>query len=222
VGIHELELICSMAERPAQLLHYILRRRRTYRQRVWAMDEMDLWMRFLSHGLWWEDEQLEGRVVQLASHTDALDAWAYGEQGLRPKARRPRQKLDRQTHALFDAIAATGADGRLEAQLMLLEMASKPRKRVTAELRRLVRLSQHDGEPHRSTLVFGDDMAVTVQGVQPGHARDDLDSLSERGLEALEEYGLRRWLGLSATVGSRRALTAMSVLTIPERLADES
>jgi hypothetical protein len=220
VGIHELELICSMADRPAQLLHYLVRRRRTYRQRIWAMDEMDLWMRYLSHGLWWEDAAAADRMIQVASHTDALDAWAYGEQGLRPKSKRPRQKLDRQTQTLLDAISATQAAGRIEAQIMLLEMASDATKTIASELRRSVQRSQLDGDVHRSTLVFGDDMAVTVAGVPHGPSRDHMDALADRGLEAFDEYGCRRWLGLISTAGSSRSLTGLLVLLDTDRLHD--
>jgi hypothetical protein len=220
VGIHELELICSMVERPEQLTHYILRRLRTYRQRVWAMDEMDFWMRYLSHGLWWEDDEIEDRVVEIHSHTDPMDAWAYGERGLRPKAKRPRQKLDRRTRSLLDAIAATGAAGRLEAQVMLLEMSLETRERVTAELRRALQRSQRDGEIHRSSFVFGEDMAVTVEGVPSGQARNSPPALAERGLDLFDEHGLRRWLGLSATIGSSRVLTGMAVLSEPRRLGE--
>jgi hypothetical protein len=218
VGIHELELICSLADRPAQLLHYLVRRRRTYRQRIWAMDEMDLWMRYLSHGLWWEDEAVENRMIQVASHTDALDAWAYGQQGLRPKSKRPRQKLDRHTRTLLDAISATGATGRLEAQIMLLEMSGDASKRIASELRRSVQASQADGDVHRSTFVFGDDMVVTVAGVPDGPSRDHMDALAARGLEALDQYGCRRWLGLVSTVRSSRSLTGLLVLLDTDRL----
>lgn len=220
IGIHELELICSLVERPAQLTHYILRRLRTYRQRVWAMDEMDFWMRYLSHGLWWEDDEIDDRLIEIHSHTDALDAWAYGERGLRPKAKRPRQKLDGRTRALIDAIAATGAAGRIEAQLMLLEMSAEARKQVTGELRRALQRSQRDGEVHRSSFVFGDDMAVTVEAVPSEPATHQPAPLSERGLDLIDEHGLRRWLGLRATVGSSRALTGMAVLSQPRRLGD--
>lgn len=220
VGIHELELICSMVERPAQLAHYILRRLRTYRQRVWAMDEMDFWMRYLSHGLWWEDDAIEDRLMQFASHTDALDAWAYGERGLRPKAKRPRQKLDRRTRSLLDAIAATDAAGRIEAQMMLLEMSLEARAQITGEMRRAVQRCQRDGEVHRSSFVFGKDMAVTVEGVPSGPARNQPPALAERGIDLCDEHGLRRWLGLSATVGSSRVLTGMAVLSDAARLGD--
>jgi hypothetical protein len=220
VGIHELELICSMVERPAQLVHYILRRLRTYRQRVWAMDEMDFWMRYLSHGLYWEDEEVEDRFVELQNHTDPLDAWAYGEQGLRPKAKRPRQKLDRHSRSLLDAIAATGAEGRLEAQLMLLEMSIEARARVSRELRTAVQRSHKDGEVHRSSFVFGADMAVTLEGRPSGAPANPPSPLSARGVQLCEEHGLRRWLGLTARAGSSRVLTGMAVLSEPARLGD--
>lgn len=60
VGVHELELICDLVDRPSQLVQYISRRARSVRQRIWAMDEMDFFMRYLQDGLYFEDEALEG------------------------------------------------------------------------------------------------------------------------------------------------------------------
>lgn len=208
VGIHELELICSLAERPAQLVHYVLWRLRTYRQRVWASDEMDFWMRYLSRGLWWENETLVERSVQLLSHTDPLDAWAYGGRGLRPKAPRPRQKLDAATRRVLDAIEATDADGRIEAQLMLLEMSSDTRRTVTSTLRSLARETQRDGLVHDRTSVFSDDLAITTQSVRPGE--EELELLADYGGAKMKQLRLRRWLGCAHTLERRSGWWAWS------------
>jgi hypothetical protein len=44
--------------------------------------------------------------------------------------------------------------------------------------------------------------------------------LAERGLDLFDEHRLRRWLGLSATVGSSQVLTGMAVLSEPARLGE--
>ena len=66
MGIRELELICQLSERPAQLVHYVLRRIRSNRQRIWAMDEMDFFMRYLQDGLFWPHEVIGDSAMDLA------------------------------------------------------------------------------------------------------------------------------------------------------------
>ncbi len=220
VGIHELELICSLVERPAQLVHYILRRLRTYRQKIWAMDELDFWMHYLTRGLWWEDAEISARRVDLLSHTDALDQWAYGERGLRRPAKPPRQKLDNATRNLLDAIEATAAPGRVEAQLMLLEADGTARKRISKALGQLARKSSRDGEVHDMTHIFGDDMAITVQSVVEGTLAENNDRLASHGRAKCEQHGLRRWAGLSTRVGATGKLAGMVLLADLSRIED--
>ena len=157
VGIHELELICRLVERPAQLVHYIVRRARANRHRIWAMDEMDFFMRYLQEGLHWDDEEVEGTYLELGNHTNPLDEWWFGEQGMRKPARKPRQRINNATRQLLDDIEATGMSGRIEAQLMVLEMDKSGRERVASGLRTMLRKTQRDGKPHDMTLVFGQD-----------------------------------------------------------------
>jgi hypothetical protein len=220
VGIHELELICAMAERPAQVLHYILRRLRTYRQKVWAMDELDFWMRYLDKGLYWEDDELADRMMQLLSHTDPLDAWVYGDHGRGRQVKKPRQKQDAATRKLLDMIEATKADGRLEAQVMLLETDSEARRRLSSSLARLAKQTSRDQRIHDMTLAFDDEMAITVQSVPPSQQRGNADLLAKYGLAKMEQHGLRRWVGLGTEGGSGGRLTSMVVLTDPSRVDD--
>jgi hypothetical protein len=116
-------------------------------------------------GLFWFDEEMGNTTVDLGNHTDALDAWWYGERGHTKPARRPRQRIDNATAQLLDDIESTGAPSRLEAQLAMLEMADQGRKRVAAGLRRLRRKTERDGAPHDMTLVFERDFAITVFAV---------------------------------------------------------
>jgi hypothetical protein len=221
VGIHELELICELIERPAQLVHYVLRRMRTHRQRVWGMDEMDFFMRYLQEGLFWMDHELEGAALQLGGHTGPLDAWWFGCHGGGKPAKRPRQRMSRSETKLLDDIAATRAPGWLEAQLMLLEMDRRVRERVAAGVSQTRRRTERDAEPHDMTLVFGVDFGVTIVAV-PRARRDDLQPLMRRlGTSRAERSKLRRWLGLGVVAGSPHPLDAMAVILDTERLAED-
>lgn len=55
----------------------------------------------------------------------------------------------------------------------------------------------------------GDDLDRHGRGVPSGPALNQPPALAERGIDLCDEHGLRRWLGLSATVGSARVLTGM-------------
>lgn len=221
VGIHELELICDLVERPAQLLHYISRRARANRQRIWAMDEMDFFMRYLQEGLFWQDDELEEAFLELHNHTDALDEWWFGERGFRKPAPKPRQRMNAATRQLLDDIEATGMTGRIEAQVMVLDMAKPERERVASGLRRTLRRTQRDGQPHDETLVFQDDFAVTLHAIPQDLASEAADRLANHGIARTEKSKLRRWLGLSVVDGTKRRLTNMALIVRPDRLAED-
>jgi hypothetical protein len=218
VGIHELELICQLVQRPAELVHYIVRRARANRQRIWAMDEMDFFIQYLRRGLFWTEEEVSGAYLELGSHTDSLDAWWYGEQVVRKKAPRPKQKMNKNTRTLLDYIEATGMAGRIEAQLMVYEMSTATRERVAAGLRQLLRRTATDGQPHDMTLEFGDDFGVTLHSVPAYMAAEASDRLADHGLRRVELSGPRRWLGLSTIAGFPR-LSRMALIVKPEQLS---
>jgi hypothetical protein len=57
VSLHDLEIICDIVERPAELIHYFQRRRRIDEtRRAWAIDEFDYFAHYLMRGLWWPDQ----------------------------------------------------------------------------------------------------------------------------------------------------------------------
>ncbi|HMS72252.1 MAG TPA: hypothetical protein PKB03_04395 [Baekduia sp.] len=221
VGIHELELICDLVDRPAQLVHYVLRRMRGNRQHVWAMDEMDYFMRYLQHGLFWEDDELGPEGVDLGNHTDPLDAWWYGEHGHTRPAPRPRKRLDRATRELLDDIEATGGPTRLEAQLMLLELDNDARRRISTSLKQTRRKTERDGRSHNMTLVVYDDFAITVCAVPQADRPRLGEDLAGFGSRKVNELGLRRWVGLGTVAGSPHRLETLVVVLAPFRLDED-
>jgi hypothetical protein len=221
VGIHELELICQLVERPAQLVHYILRRRRSNRQRIWGMDEMDFFMRYLQTGLFWQDEELQDTHLELHNHTDPLDAWWFGERGIRKPAKKPRQRLNKATRQMLDDIEATGMLGRIEAQLMVLDMAQSARERVAGSLRTLLRKTERDGQPHDMTLVFGDDFAVTTHSVPAEMRGVASERLANHGEARAQASNLRRWLGLASIQGAKHRIGSMAIMVNPKRIEED-
>lgn len=218
VGLHELELICDLSEGPAQLVHYILRRQRSIRQKHFAMDELDFFMKYLSDGLFFEDEELTATRVELHSHTDALDRYLYGERGLRPKAERPAQRIDPATRRLLEKIAAAGGPTSIEAQVMILEMDEESRQTITVAFEKVSAMVAADGEAHDATLPFQDDFAVTIHCV-PAELEAELpERLRNHGERRAELSNLRRWLGLGILLEDDPEIRAMVVMLDPSRL----
>ncbi len=218
VGLHELELICELSEGAAQLVHYILRRQRSIRQKHFAMDELDFFMKYLSDGLFFEDEELTDTRVELHSHTDALDRYLYGERGLRPKAERPVQRIDSATRRLLEKIAAAGGPTSIEAQVMILEMDEHSRQTIAGCFEKLTAMVASDGQPHDATLPFQDDFAVTIHCV-PAELEAELpERLRNHGERRAELSNLRRWLGLGILLEDDPEIRAMVVMLDPSRL----
>jgi hypothetical protein len=221
VGIHELELICQLVERPAQLVHYVLRRFRSNRHRLWAMDEMDFFMRYLQDGLFWPDDVIGEAGMDLGNHTDPLDAWWYGEHGHTKPAPQPRQRIDNATKQLLDDIEATGGPNRLEAQLMMLEMDEKGRRRIAGGLKQTRRKTERDRQAHDMTLVFEDDFAVTIKAVPFADRYQLGPDLAKYGSYRTEASSLRRWVGFGVVAGSPHRLDSLVIILDPSRLDEE-
>jgi hypothetical protein len=221
VGIHELELICELVERPAQLVHYILRRERANRQRIWGMDEMDFFMHYLQRGLVWRDDELRDTYLEIQNHSDPLDAWWFGERGIHAPAPKPRQRMNAATRRLLDDIEVTGSQGRLEAQVMILETSTRERERIASGFRKLLRMTAHDGLPHDMTMVFGQDFAITLHSNPATLRAVAAARLRDHGIKRSDRSNLRRWLGLATVAGNSGRLSDMAILVDPHRLGNE-
>ncbi len=224
VGVHDLELICELAESPAQLIHYMLRRRRSNRQQIWAMDEMDFFMRYLQHGLFWRDAEARGARVELMSHTGPLDAWWLGEHGQGPSSKRPRQRMNAATRSLLEQIDSTQMQARIEAQLIVLDLSEKARERVSAGLREMARMTKRDDKGHSMTVPVRDDLAVIIHANPPGTALDEATALLRDHVERRQRLSnLRRCLGLTTVVSrdGKHPLSAICLLYDSTRVAEE-
>ncbi len=220
LGIHELELICELATGPGQLVHYVLRRLRAIRQRIWAMDEMDFFLKYLDDGLYFDDEQLDGVQAEIHSYTDRLDEYLYGEQGLRPKTKLPKQKIDSKTRELLRQLGELPSPARIEAQVMILEMDEKGRRRISSGLRQMANRTARDGEPHDLSLIFEGDFGVSIHSVPPELQNTLPARLHSHGYGRSEKSDLRRWLGLGVLSGKGGKVVAMAVLVDPREVGN--
>jgi hypothetical protein len=179
VSVHDLRIVTELLDRPTELLLYL--RRRTHPEvtvKYRAVDELDLFLRFLNRGLYVEPdprqvaqalpwagtpsnadmrrfEAQESEVVD--SYTGPLDTW-YASQldSTAPPAEKPCLAADKGLLALIDQIVGTEAPGWLTTTTWLLEGDGKVQRRFgrwSAELAKKVRA---DRQPHMLTQLMGD------------------------------------------------------------------
>jgi hypothetical protein len=223
VSLHELEIICEISNRPCELVHYFLRRRRLNRQRgATAIDELDFFMHYLRDGLYWDDPEdseapVESRptVVQLLSFTDSLDAYYMYKRGeRRTPAAKPERKHHRDVGTVLDLLDNLGQPGRLSVALALLDLDWKPRERVVGDMRRLKALSGREGM-RRDRSYFGRDFGITVMAVPPAEAAE-LPQMLQTYCR-LKQYQLRTstWAGFGVFEGPPELFQTAVVWTAP-------
>jgi hypothetical protein len=215
VSLHELEIICEVAARPAELVHYTLRRQRLNRRRdAWALDELDYFMHYLLAGLYWEGEK-ESAPVSLLSHTDELDAYYASVTGQRKKkAKRPSPNHPNQVEALLQCLDDLDAPGRLDAALAILDVDVPVRERVAGDLRRLRKESARDGMFHDRTY-FCDDFGITIMSA-PTSAADELPAkLHAYCLLKKHQSRANRWIGFGVFSGPRAPVQIAVVFREP-------
>ena len=210
ITLHELEIICEIVERPSELIHYLLRRRRMDdSHRAWALDELDYFMHYLLFGLWWPD-QGDGEPApppeRLLSHTEELDSWFFYQRGKRKKpARRPDAKHHPDVARLLDCIEQSGASGRLDTALAILDYDAKTRRKIADLLRDLKRRSQLDGRHHDASLI-NTEFGITVMTCPPASSRGLASQL--RQYCGLKKYQMKadRWVGIGGWSGPKETI----------------
>jgi hypothetical protein len=225
VSLHDLELICEVVERPSELVHYLLRRRRMDEtRRAWAPDELDYFMHYLLRGLYWPEETAGETSVpeQLLSHTEELDSWFMYQRGQRKTpAKRPTQKHHSDVAGLLDCIDKSGADGRLDAALAILDIDGKPRRQIASFLRELKHRSELDGHEHDASLIATEHLGLTVMTCPPAASHELGHKL--RSYCGLKKHQMKcdRWVGFGGWSGPREPAQLVVVFNEPWKPDDE-
>jgi hypothetical protein len=218
ITLHELEIICDIVERPSELIHYMLRRRRMDETRsAWGFDELDYFMHYLLFGLYWSDREDVEPVPpeRLLSHTEELDSWFFYQHGERKKsAERPGPKHHPDVANLLDCIEHSGASGRLDTALAILDFDAKPRRKIADLLRNLKRRSQLDGQHHDASLV-NSEFGVTIMTCPPAASPGLATQL--RQYCGLKKYQMEadRWVGIGGWSGPKDVVQVAVVFNEP-------
>lgn len=179
VSLHDLAVIARVIEHPAELLLYLRRRTSpTFAQVFHAVDELDLFMMFLTDGLYLEDDPdkvaaanpaappvtsaqrkryLHSLVPKtVATHTDPLDQWVYAsEHPDEPGADqypKPRFKPEAVVGQLVDAMTREREPGWLRAGADLLAFSGDTQKRIAGAIARTAESTRADRKWHNAFI----------------------------------------------------------------------
>jgi hypothetical protein len=214
VNLHDLEIICEVVDLPALLVHYFARRGRLNRQElVRAPDELDLFVHFLRHGLFFEEgtEEPDPDVIFLPSLTDELDAYFLWRHGLRTKpAKKPTQKMHREFRRVLEQLDEVRPKGFVEASLTLLDFGAEGRRAFGQGLAQQRRRAAGDRTFHDLTIGVDGPPKVGVSVLTaPEALRKELPE-RVRVYSAAKKYQLHAdlWLGFGVVAGAKQAFQA--------------
>lgn len=215
VTLHELELVESTIEWPAQFVHFLRRRSRLNQiGQLVASDELDWWMHYLLVGLYFEDDA-DRAPTRLLSHTDPLDAWVLHERGLRQTpAPKPAMQLDKTSRSFLDLICDERPPGWISAACALLDANHAARKKLWKAIDKMRPLARKRGRLQRCTLGFDatPEPMMMCAVVVPNDESRVAEVLQELVETRVSEHGPRRMLGIGTTVASSRPYEALSIL----------
>jgi hypothetical protein len=219
LSLFELELISDLTEYAAMLIHFLRRRARlNVLKRVRASDELDWWIYYLEHGLYFEGEfeQPEAPdIISLGSMTDPVDAYYFYKQGLRTDpAPKPRQELPSELRALLDTLHDRARSGYLEASVALLDLDDEARTELMRNIRECREKTEADGEFHNMSMLVHRDGSLGITFMASPDS--GLDRLENRlGLYAIakkHQTRLRRWVMLGWCAGTPHLLDIIGVM----------
>jgi len=178
VSLHDLAIIAEVLDRPAEFLLYL--RRRTESEvslNFWAIDELDLFMLFLSGQLYVEpdpdrvsEEFLGVRPpsggdrhryrssavpTRVMTHTDPLDAWVYYQEGsVEEPAPKPIFEAHPAVLDLVDFLQDGKKPGWFRFSADLLNLAGDAQEKLAGDIKTLITTTKSDGQPHSLFVGF--------------------------------------------------------------------
>jgi hypothetical protein len=176
-SLHDLEVISTALDRPAEFLLYLRRRTDSgVAQHYRGADELDLFMLFVDGGLYVEpnpDEvrrlhptvgpvsprdrrqhEQDARPTIVGTHTDPLDAWMYWIEGTNPEeAIKPTFNTHQSARRIVDFLADGRKPGWLRFGADLPGLAGQAQKELGDNLQTLAKRTRTDHQWH--TLVQG-------------------------------------------------------------------
>lgn len=222
VSLQDLRVISEIVQRPAEFVLYLRRRTDPATTRInYSLDELDLFMEFLTTGLYVEpdpDQRLaelpqfgqpdeahrelyEQQVPRfLFSRTDDLDAWFLYRYGPRTApAERPTLPIDPAIAQVVDHLAQQASPGWLSIGTTLLSHSLAQQEQFADMIAELRQMTLDDNENHTVTIVSGDSSDSSHVIVFASMAED---SFTEENMERLAAYTMLKKHQMQCSVGA--------------------
>jgi len=178
VSLHDLAIVAEVVDRPAEFLLYL--RRRTESEvslNFAAIDELDLFMLFLSGQLYVEPDpdrvreeflgvprptgkdrhryRSQAVPTRVMTHTDPLDAWVYFREGSsQEEAPKPKFGSNAAVLELVDFLQDGRKPGWFRFAADLLNLANEAQEEVVQGIGNVIEATKRDGLPHTSFVAF--------------------------------------------------------------------
>ncbi len=219
VNLHELEVILDLLDYAAQLPHFLLRRSRINELKVVrGADELDFFVFYLLHGLYFDDmlEDADPRpdFVGIPSMTDDVDAYYLSKRRMRKKkVKKPSMKIDSYTTRFLRQLDEHRQPAFVEGSIALLTMSDESRREFSKNVRRATALAAQDGAFHDATLVFlGDESwGLTVISAPTTRASELPERLQMHITLKKHQIGADLWVGFGILVDDSRAFYALAL-----------
>jgi hypothetical protein len=201
-NLHDLEVICDIAEPPSLIPHFFQRRALLAERRIFhASDELDYFMFYLGQGLIM-DEFEGGETwdeVQIGNQTDELEAYYWSKEGLRSPAPKPKRKFPLEIRDILEFLDRKRPAGFISASMLLLDMRETSHQKLASLLSQM-RLVAADGRLHDFSML-SEDRGVTVM-MAPRKQRGMLARRLDQHCQVKKyETKSRAWLGLGILDG---------------------
>ncbi|WP_202979333.1 hypothetical protein [Arthrobacter sp. TS-15] len=206
VSLHDLLAISQTVDHPAQFLEYLRRRRgRKLAKMVEGADELDMFMWFMTGGMYFDPDphemadqvptkpsvkasdvrkfQQQARI-RLGTLTDPLDAWFYAQEGLSAvQSPKPTRREEPWVEQYLTASESAQSPGWLRFGADLVGLSGKAQRDLGKGLREQCRKAR-SGDVERSltshsATPYGAWLLTAValpEGVAAGHLHDYIDS----------------------------------------------
>lgn len=154
-SLHDLATIAAVCGRPAEFLHYLrVRTDSPATSHFWALDELDLYMRFMQGGLWVNQDEAIG-VNMVDDHCVELHAWMDRHEieaisdPEKPSFNAVPEILD-----VVDAVSTARQPGWLRCGADLLSLAGETQQQILDIIEELRRRTEADGRYHHCLVSF--------------------------------------------------------------------
>ena len=209
VCLTDLMVIEELLQFPAQLMHYLRRRRRINELKsIQTNDELDFFAAYLRQGLWFEDESPEEQLFIL-SETTELDTFYFHKMGKYPfPVKKPRMEFPPFISALIEELCHHNGNGWSEVICRVLDLSSKAWETLENLVTQIRAKTSDDHRIHFSAMQLGVTgiSVITVPTENDGFAETPLYSYVER---CMTRTDASTWVGLAfAECGDRLLLSS--------------